>query len=63
MSPEIDRSGTPILSARGLHKRYGNVTAIDGADFDLDKWDAIVAALSETANQHGLTLHVVPIGQ
>jgi ABC-type sugar transport system ATPase subunit len=35
MSPEIDRSGTPILSARGLHKRYGNVTAIDGADFDL----------------------------
>jgi fructose transport system ATP-binding protein len=26
---------TPILSARGLHKRYGNVTAIDGADFDL----------------------------
>ena len=35
MSPEIDRSGTPILSASGLHKRYGNVTAIDGADFDL----------------------------
>ena len=31
----IDRSGTPILSARGLRKRYGNVTAIDGADFDL----------------------------
>ena len=31
----IDRSGTPILSARGLKKRYGNVTAIDGADFDL----------------------------
>jgi fructose transport system ATP-binding protein len=26
---------TPILSARGLHKRYGNVTAIDGADFEL----------------------------
>jgi fructose transport system ATP-binding protein len=25
----------PILSARGIHKRYGNVTAIDGADFDL----------------------------
>jgi len=32
---EIDRSGTPILEARGLKKRYGNVTAIDGADFDL----------------------------
>jgi fructose transport system ATP-binding protein len=26
---------TPILSARGLRKRYGQVTAIDGADFDL----------------------------
>ena len=35
MSPEIDRSGTPILAAQGLKKRYGNVTAIDGADFDL----------------------------
>ena len=31
---EIEKQ-TPILSARGLHKRYGNVTAIDGADFDL----------------------------
>jgi fructose transport system ATP-binding protein len=26
---------TPILSARDIHKSYGNVTAIDGADFDL----------------------------
>jgi fructose transport system ATP-binding protein len=26
---------TPTLSARGLVKRYGQVTAIDGADFDL----------------------------
>ncbi|QNN54312.1 ATP-binding cassette domain-containing protein [Nocardioides mesophilus] len=25
----------PVLSARGLRKRYGQVTAIDGADFDL----------------------------
>jgi len=31
---EIEKQ-TPILSARGLHKRYGNVTAIDGADFEL----------------------------
>ena len=31
---EIEKQ-TPILSARGLHKSYGNVTAIDGADFDL----------------------------
>lgn len=26
---------TPVLQARGLVKRYGQVTAIDGADFDL----------------------------
>ena len=25
----------PILQARGLVKRYGNVVAMDGADFDL----------------------------
>ena len=25
----------PLLAARGLVKRYGHVTAIDGADFDL----------------------------
>ncbi|QTE31511.1 sugar ABC transporter ATP-binding protein [Pengzhenrongella sicca] len=27
--------GTPVLQARGLVKRYGSVTAIDGADFEL----------------------------
>ncbi|NBE50498.1 ATP-binding cassette domain-containing protein [Streptomyces boluensis] len=26
---------TPVLKARGLVKRYGHVTALDGADFDL----------------------------
>jgi fructose transport system ATP-binding protein len=35
MSKDEIESQTPILSARGLHKSYGNVTAIDGADFDL----------------------------
>ncbi|HJD79979.1 ATP-binding cassette domain-containing protein [Kitasatospora aureofaciens] len=29
------RTPTPVLQARGLVKRYGHVTAIDGADFDL----------------------------
>lgn len=28
-------TNTSVLSARGLVKRYGNVTAINGADFDL----------------------------
>ncbi|WP_333732324.1 ATP-binding cassette domain-containing protein [Streptomyces sp. IBSBF 3010] len=34
----LDKSAavvTPVLSARNLVKRYGHVTAIDGADFDL----------------------------
>ena len=26
---------TPVLSAKGLVKRYGSVTALDGADFEL----------------------------
>ncbi|MGX1501997.1 UNVERIFIED_CONTAM: fructose transport system ATP-binding protein [Streptomyces graminofaciens] len=30
-----DTSATPVLQARGLVKRYGHVTAVDGADFDL----------------------------
>ena len=34
MSTETE-TRTPILSARDIHKSYGNVTAIDGADFDL----------------------------
>ncbi|KAB8189809.1 ATP-binding cassette domain-containing protein [Nonomuraea phyllanthi] len=28
-------SATPVLQARGLVKKYGHVTALDGADFDL----------------------------
>jgi fructose transport system ATP-binding protein len=36
MDPEgLQVSGEPILQARGLIKRYGRVTALDHADFDL----------------------------
>src|SRR5205823_3095349 len=31
-SPQV---ATPILQARGLVKRYGHVTALDGTDFEL----------------------------
>jgi fructose transport system ATP-binding protein len=31
----IEQQRTPVLEARGLIKRYGHVTALDGADFDL----------------------------
>jgi fructose transport system ATP-binding protein len=36
VDPEgFDLSATPVLQARGLTKRYGRVTALDNADFDL----------------------------
>jgi fructose transport system ATP-binding protein len=35
MSKEQIEQQKPILQARGLTKRYGNVTAMEGADFDL----------------------------
>ena len=28
-------TGTPVLEARGLTRQFGNVTALDGADFDI----------------------------
>jgi fructose transport system ATP-binding protein len=31
----VDMTKQPILSAHGLVKRYGRVTALDNADFDL----------------------------
>ncbi|MGZ4589292.1 MAG: ATP-binding cassette domain-containing protein [Actinomycetes bacterium] len=34
-APAPTKHETPVLQARGLVKRYGSVTAIDGADFDL----------------------------
>jgi fructose transport system ATP-binding protein len=36
----------PILSARGLMKRYGHVTALDGADFEIYE-DEIVAVVGD----------------
>jgi len=33
--PTTAPTGTPVLQARGLVKRYGQVTALDGADFEL----------------------------
>ncbi len=31
----ITRTGTPVLAAKGLQKRFGKVTALAGADFEL----------------------------
>jgi len=35
MQEKVKRDDTPVLEARNLYKRYGQVTALDGADFDL----------------------------
>jgi fructose transport system ATP-binding protein len=35
MTIGMDATRTPVLQARGLVKRYGHVTALDGADLDL----------------------------
>ena len=34
-TPATDERPTPVLEARGLVKRYGQVTALDGCDFEL----------------------------
>ncbi|MDF2825788.1 MAG: rbsA 2, partial [Mycobacterium sp.] len=34
-------SGAPALQARGLVKKYGNVTAINGADFELRRGEVL----------------------
>ena len=39
-------TGTPILRARGLMKRYGTVVAMNGADFDLNAGE-IVAVIGD----------------
>jgi fructose transport system ATP-binding protein len=35
VQPAGGGDGTPLLTARGLVKRYGHLSALDGADFDL----------------------------
>src|SRR5688500_11173357 len=39
-------SAAPVLEARGLVKRYGHVTALDGADFELRRGE-IVAVIGD----------------
>ncbi len=34
-TPQTASSVTPVLEARGLIKRYGSVTALDGCDFEV----------------------------
>jgi fructose transport system ATP-binding protein len=44
----LDLKETPVLQARGIVKRYGHVTAADGADFDLFPGE-ILAVIGDNA--------------
>jgi fructose transport system ATP-binding protein len=46
--------GEPILQARGLVKRYGRVTALDGADFDLHKGEILAVIGDNGAGKSSL---------
>jgi fructose transport system ATP-binding protein len=37
----VSPAATPIVEARGLVKRFGHVTALDGADFDLNQGEVL----------------------
>ena len=42
---DLGNGVTPVIEARGLVKRYGHVTALDGADFEL--YDGEILAKDE----------------
>ena len=52
-------TATPVLQARGLIKRYGHVTALDGADFDAAKAAAKIAGKAELGDDFVRRLKVV----
>ncbi|WAL65796.1 ATP-binding cassette domain-containing protein [Amycolatopsis cynarae] len=55
MTGSTDEAGkTPVLSARGLVKRYGHVTAIDGADFDLHAGEVLAVVGDNGAGKSSL---------
>jgi fructose transport system ATP-binding protein len=47
-------SGAPILTARGLVKRYGRVTALDRADFDLNHGEILAVIGDNGAGKSSL---------
>jgi fructose transport system ATP-binding protein len=47
-------SGAPVLEARGLVKKYGNVTAINGADFELRECEVLAVIGDNGAGKSSL---------
>jgi simple sugar transport system ATP-binding protein len=41
MTTPTSATGTPVLEARGLTRRFGQVTALDGADFDVHAGEVV----------------------
>lgn len=41
MTAAADAAAAPVLAARGLHKQYGPVIALNGADFDLQRGEIL----------------------
>src|SRR5690606_34923681 len=54
----VDQKGVclmkPILSARGLNKRYGRVTALDNCDFDLMPGEILAVIVDNGAGKSSL---------
>lgn len=47
-------TGAPVLEARGLVKKYGNVTAINGADFELREGEVLAVIGDNGAGKSSL---------
>jgi fructose transport system ATP-binding protein len=50
----IGTSGAPVLEAHGLVKKYGNVTAINGADFELREGEVLAVIGDNGAGKSSL---------
>ena len=54
MAQDANEDGATILSARGLVKRYGRVTALDRADFDLRRGEILAVIGDNGAGKSSL---------
>jgi fructose transport system ATP-binding protein len=48
-----NKSSPLVMEARGLVKRYGQVTALDGADFELRAGEILAVAADQLTHKKG----------